>query len=97
MISVKGGRITKCRSIGNEKKGRNSDAWNISGDRTKLTFTLKTAKKFDGFDFRISGKDAIVQFNLKAASKPRPKRIFIGKKLQHPKHIKFAFPANPSK
>lgn len=97
VISIKGGKFTKCRSIGNERKGRKNDAWRLSPDRTKLEFSLVTKKKFDGFDFRISSRDAIVQFDLKVAKKERPKSIFIGRELQHPKHVKFALPADPGR
>lgn len=96
-IRVKHGSIGGCRPIGLEvKKKKAEDQWAINKDRTMLIFKTKTAKYHDGFDFDIkpSGQEEpVVEFDLKIGDKHHPKRVFIGKKQQHPKQIPFGLQA----
>jgi hypothetical protein len=94
-IKLTGGTFNRLRPIGLEGKGKNPDKWQVSKDRTEITFEIATDSSFDGFDFTVNGKAARVAFDLNIAKKGYPNRIYVGKGGKHPVETKFDFAAAP--
>ena len=91
-VTLKAGRLRKCRPIGLElkpNKRKNHDSFTLDKDRKKLTFHLVTGKSYDGFDFTLSEPNADIAFDLSIGKKKYLKRVFIGRKGQHPATFPF--------
>ena len=64
-IHVKDGTVASTISVGVERgKKKKEDAWKVGPARKQLTFDMKTAQLADGFDFRIDGDMAELEFDL---------------------------------
>jgi len=103
-IKLTDGTFGKMRPVGLEKSGKMADRWVVNKGRNEIKFEIYTAGSFDGFDFSAKGsRTAKVEFDLKfqdptkTGTKPmaQPKKIFIGRREQHPKTGKFSFPVKP--
>jgi hypothetical protein len=95
-ITVKGGTIKSVLPVGTRKEVK-QDAWRVDGDRTKMQFAFKTGQKSDGFDMKVEGEEATIEFNLSAGERKNPNIIFIGHGEQHPGSNPFELPAAPVK
>ena len=97
-IHVKDGTVASTISVGIERgKKKKEDAWKVGPARKQLTFDMKTAQLADGFDFRIDGDTAELEFDLSIDNRKPANRVFIGREGQHPKAVPFTLKAVPEK
>lgn len=95
-ITVKGGTIKSILPVGTRKEVK-QDGWRVDADRTTMKFAFKTGAKSDGFDMKIEGEEAKLEFDLSVGDRKNPKLIFIGRGEQHPGSNPFELPAAPVK
>lgn len=96
-ITIKnGGKIKSVLPVGMRKEAA-QDAWRVDGDRTKVKFQFKTGGKSDGFDMKVEGDDARIEFDLHVAEKQNANFVFLGRNEQHPGSNPFELPASPAK
>ncbi len=85
-ISVDRGAIKAAVPIGKEKP----DDLQLSPSRKEITFTLRTAKKADGFYFVVSPEVRQIKFDLDPPGTKRPRsQIFVGQGQVNPRRSPF--------
>ena len=95
-ITVKGGTIKSVLPVGTRREVK-QDGWRVDADRKTLKFAFKTGPKSDGFDMKIEGEEAKLEFDLSVGDRKNPNLIFIGHGAQHPGSNPFELPAAPVK
>ncbi len=93
-ITLTGGTFNKLRPVGLERRGSAADSWQVSEDRSRVDFEIKTTSSFDGFDFSVNDRDAYITFDLSMGNRKFLKRIYIGSDGQHPANAEFTLPAS---
>jgi hypothetical protein len=94
-IKVRNGTFASWHAAGFEKGKKSQDVFRVSNDRAELAFTMVTAGKADGVNFKVKGDDAILEFSLSAGARSGPRIVKIGKDKKNPSGMPFRLRARP--
>ena len=96
-IKVQNGRIASCVPMALKDGKKANDAFQVNGERNTLTFVFRTSRRADGFDLKVKGDDAKLEFDLALDGSRDAKHVFVGEKMRHPSSVPFTLAANPPK
>lgn len=96
-IKVANGRIASCVPMALKDGRKSNDAFRVNDQRDTLTFAFQTSRRADGFDLKVKGDDAKLEFDLALDGARDAKHVFIGERMRHPAKVPFTLPANPPK